>query len=98
MDRQNVAYDLSMYESLLEPRPKKKEEPKHRETKIEPIETKLEAVDEDTEQDVADFDEEQADEIAHEQASQTEAMAFNTKVDLGDTSVPPFLRKLKKKK
>ena len=24
MDRQNVAYDLSMYESLLEPKPEKK--------------------------------------------------------------------------
>ena len=30
MDRQNVAYDLSMYETLLEPRPKKKEEPQQK--------------------------------------------------------------------
>ena len=38
MDRQNVAYDLSMYESLLEPRPKKKEEPKQ--TKVVKIKNK----------------------------------------------------------
>ena len=29
MDRQNVAYDLSMYESLLEPRPEKQSKPQH---------------------------------------------------------------------
>ena len=29
MDRQNVAYDLSMYESLLEPRPEKQERAQH---------------------------------------------------------------------
>ena len=29
MDRQNVAYDLSMYESLLEPRPVKQERTQH---------------------------------------------------------------------
>ena len=29
MDRQNVAYDLSMYESLLEPRHEKQERPQH---------------------------------------------------------------------
>ena len=38
MDRQNVAYDLSMYESLLEPRPKKREEPKQ--TKVIKIKNK----------------------------------------------------------
>lgn len=30
MDRQNVAYDLSMYETLLEPRPEKKQVPQQK--------------------------------------------------------------------
>ena len=31
-----------------------------------------------------------------EQAPQVEDITYNSKIDLGDTSIPPFLRKLKK--
>ena len=38
-----------------------------------------------------DYEEEEVDETA-----QVEDISFNSKIDLGDTSIPPFLRKLKK--
>ncbi len=50
-----------------------------------------EAEEEDDEDD--DYEDEYAEQ---EQAPQVEDITFNSKIDLGDTSIPPFLRKLKK--
>jgi len=54
---------------------------------------KLTELDEEQLDDADDIDDESADD---EQTSQVEDISFNTKIDLGDTSIPPFLRKLKK--
>ncbi len=51
--------------------------------------------DEDYDEDVDDdYDEDDDEEV--EEATQVEDISFNSKIDLGDTSIPPFLRKLKK--
>ena len=47
---------------------------------------------EDEEYDDEDYD----DDEEVEEAPQVEDISFNSKIDLGDTSIPPFLRKLKK--
>jgi len=50
----------------------------------------------EVEDDEFDEDDKSIGEFNDEQTSQVEDISFNTKIDLGDTSIPPFLRKLKK--
>lgn len=50
----------------------------------------------DDEEEYEDDYEEDENEEEVEQTDQVEDISFNSKVDLGDTSIPPFLRKLKR--
>lgn len=62
---------------------------------IQPQTTLAEDMEEDT-KDVDDKNDELEDEYQEEPVSQVNDISFNSKIDLGDTSIPPFLRKLKK--
>jgi cell division protein FtsZ len=66
---------------------------------IEPVddEEDEEYDDEDYDEDIDDDDyDDEGDEEEVEEETQVEDISFNSKIDLGDTSIPPFLRKLKK--
>lgn len=49
--------------------------------------------DEEVEEELEEVEDEQEEEV---EAPKVEDISFNSKIDLGDTSLPPFLRKLKK--
>ena len=43
-----------------------------------------------------DYNDESQEPIEQQEDTQSEDISFNSKIDLGDTSIPPFLRKMKK--